>query len=85
MHGFNVRTTAAHLIRPDRCVRNGKRSQNPFGNLRMSDVASENATHGDGDHGFGDVEPLFIVAHEPPPLVIQPKVRSTAAAHSAIW
>ncbi len=32
------------------------------------------------DHGFGDINGLFVVAYEPPPAVIHPKVRLTTAA-----
>src|SRR5260370_6071946 len=33
----------------------------------MADSAQEEATHGDVDHGLGDVDPLLVVAHEAAP------------------
>lgn len=33
----------------------------------MGVSAQEHATHGDEDHGLGDIKALLIVAHEAPP------------------
>ena len=33
----------------------------------MGDPAQQRAPHGDMDHGFGHVQPGFIIAHEPAP------------------
>lgn len=43
----------------------------------MSISAQEVAAPGDGDHGLGDVDALFVVTREATPADIQPKVRST--------
>lgn len=34
----------------------------------MADTAQQKASHGDVDHGFGDVDALFVVAHKATPL-----------------
>lgn len=33
----------------------------------MSDPAQEQASHGDVDHGFGNIDALLVVAHQPAP------------------
>jgi hypothetical protein len=43
----------------------------------ISRLSEQKAAHGDVDHVLGYVEALFVVAHQAPHLVIQPKVRST--------
>jgi len=37
----------------------------------MADPTQEEASHGDMDHGLGDIDALLVVAHQPAPAVFR--------------
>src|SRR5262249_17751462 len=45
--------------------------------VSMGDSAEQEASHGDMDHGLGDIETLLVVAHETAPPCEPGEVRST--------